>query len=580
MNRIRQHSKFNFLVLVMIAFCLTTGKAQTFNSATSTETTYPIAPSAPTYFLDENITYLHNSSIFTPYFYAPPVYSGTASAAAWSHKMYVNSSGFSATDGGGFALGVVDLSGNYTGLVTTAMPNASNICAAAIHGLCQENVIVVYAQPCGDSLIEGCNPYCNYYYQLYHWAHPSSLIPIGSPVALSSCSFFDRISIDINGEGNKAALVWGHNNSALYCKAFDFSGATLNVGPTVLLTNKGNLADVAFRKDPTTGTEYLHYGYFSYLNRTDCDVTYHNDEDLFLSDPTFVHHYTSFGSIMSGTFSGFTTGFNSEPSNLIGRVDDVNLIIDAPDQQAAPNWSYTWSEKGDDKVYVRTYKDGISSSGDPSWVANDGISTSGFPPLFTPGMIPTIGYHPNSTQYLVGFAGGPNGYVGEQIRDLGSLVSARDYLNLPSNNYPTSTYPLVSLSKNNSGNFLYSVFGQEDRHGNFSLIHQGHPWSSSSTWRQTDPNVLNNATETTEVSLSPIPFDNDITFNVANASATEHWTLNITDVLGKNLATIRGTVSQINTQLKQHVKNLQAGQYFVQSLSPVGVQKHFKAVKK
>jgi hypothetical protein len=566
--------------MVMIAFCLTTGKAQTFNSATSTETTYPIAPSAPTYFLDENITYLHNSSIFTPYFYAPPVYSGTASAAAWSHKMYVNSSGFSATDGGGFALGVVDLSGNYTGLVTTAMPNASNICAAAIHGLCQENVIVVYAQPCGDSLIEGCNPYCNYYYQLYHWAHPSSLIPIGSPVALSSCSFFDRISIDINGEGNKAAVVWGHNNSALFSKAFDFSGATISVGPTVLLTNKGNLADVAFRKDPATGTEYLHYGYFSYLNRTDCELTYHNDEDLGLSNPTFVHHYTSFGSIMSGTFSGFSFGFNYEPTYFAGRVDDVNLVIDAPDQFADPNWCYTWHEKGDDKVYLHTYKDGVSGISDPSWLANDGIITSGFAPRFTPGTNPTLGYHPTGSNYFTGFVGGPNGYVADQINDLGVLMSTNDYLDIPLNGFSSGLNPLVSLSKNSSGNYHYTVFGQKDVHGDYSLVHKGHPWTSSSTWRQTDPNPLITPASAEETQLDPIPFDNYIKLSVPAKLSNEQWKLNITDVLGKSIFMINGTPSQINTQLNQKVRELSSGTYIVQTLDPLGNKKHFKAIKK
>lgn len=439
--------------------------------------------------------------------------------------------------------------------------------------------MVVYAQPCGpDTLTPGCIPYCNYYYQLYHWIHPSTLTPIGSPVALSSCSMFDRISIDINGVGNKAVVVWGHNNSALFSKAFDFSGGSLSIGPTVTISTRGNLADVAFRLDPKTNTEYLHYAYFSYLYRSSCEISYQKDSSIGLSKSTFVHSYTLFDSIMVGN-GALPFGLNLEPTGLAGKVDDVNLIIDAPDTSSAPNWSYTWSEKGGNKSYVRTYKDGVSSPSDSSWIANDGITPLGTVPKFTSGKNPTLAYSPIGNNYFVGFAGGPKGYIGTQISDLGSLISSSDYLNLPNNSYACGSTPLVAFSKNSTGNYLYNVFGQEDSLGNYSLVHKAHPWASSSTWRQSKDNTLSQSKAQSQAQLMPVPFKDDIVFAVPQGNELLEYKLNICDVQGRILYQCNGNASTINQFLHSNVRNLQQGIYLFHTISPQGEVKTFKTLK-
>ncbi|MNU22718.1 hypothetical protein D3C71_110170 [compost metagenome] len=550
-------------------------RAQVFNSATSTETTFPAPPLGPMYYLDNNIKYLFTSSVYTTLLYAPPYMSGTASVASWSHDMYVTPSGASAADGGGFSLGLIEPAGSYIGLLAVAMPNAANISAVAMHGNCQENVMVVYAMPCGGDSLDECRPYAQYYYQMYHWVHPSSLTPTGPPVALTTgCSFFDRISIDINHDATKAVVVWGHNNTALFSKAFDFNTGTLTVGPTNIISSKGNLADVAFRQDPVSGTEYLHFAYLSRVIRASCEELYEGDVDLGLSEATFIEGMTTFNALMSGTFSGLTD-LNIEPSGISGIVDEAHLVLDAPDVSAAPNWSYTWNERTDNRVYVRTYKDLVSMPTDPSWTVNNGI-VGGPAPRFTPGINPSVAYHPTGSQYYVGFAGGPNDYVACQINDAGGLVSMNDYLEIPNSSSPTSGKPLVALSKNSTGDYLYTAFVQEDAMGNFSLVHKGHPWMSPMAWKQ--PKVLN-GTQEADVRIYPNPFTDVLHFEVPEAGQTGLWTLTMTNVLGQSVADMRGAAAEVNNRLQQLAPGLTRGHYMLTIDNGSGKVQHKTIVK-
>jgi len=583
MNRIRQHSKFNFLVLVMIAFCLTTGKAQTFNSATSNETMFPSPASAPTYYLDDQVTYLQCNSHWV--YYAAPYLNAQSALAAWSHKMYIDGSGNSATDGGGFSYGIINpITGTYVGYGAIAMPNASNISVAYLYGgLCQENFIVTWAEPYITGNPE-CYPYCNYYYQLYNWTHTSAPpTPLGSPVLLTSGSYFDRISIDVNEAANKSLITWGHNTSAVFAKAFDYTTTTIGIGPDVLITDKGNLPDVAFRTDPTTGDDYLHFTYFNYFDFSDtmggCNrKTFKADIQ---SDPTIVEGFTTFNDVYNATYTVLTYQ-DYEPTfyGLLGsRADTVNVNIDCPDVHADPNWSLTWSKTNEDTIYIRTFKDGTTIGGSQGWLGNDRITPTGFSPRFTSGHYPAIGYHPVGDNYFVGFAGGPNGYVAEQVDDLGALVSTSDYLNVPNNAYSVRDNPRIAVSKNSTGDYLYNVFLQEDSLGDYSLVHKAHPWASNSTWRKSEANALA-ISNNQKTNIYPIPFDNEIKFTVPSVQENEQWTISISDIQGRQILKSTGSVLDLNKSLNETAPKLASGTYILQSSTARGEKNHFKAIKK
>lgn len=558
-------------------------KAQTFNSATSSETIFPSPSSSPSYYLDDQIHYLQCNSHWV--YYAPPYYDAQSALAAWSHKMYVDAFGNSATDGGGFSYGIINpITGTYIGYGAIAMPNASNISVAYLYGgLCQENFIVTWAEPYYTGNAE-CYPYCNYYYQFYNWTHTSAPpTPIGTPVLLTSGAYFDRISLDVNKDANKAVITWGHNTSAVFAKAFDFTTTTLGVGPNVTITNKGNLPDVAFRTDPTSGDDYLHFAFFNYFDYSDtmggCNrKTFKND---LYADPTFVEGYTTFDDVYNFTYTGLTYQ-DYDPSfyGLLGsRVDTVNVNIDCPDMHADPNWSFTWSKINEDTVYIRTFKDGVTIPGDPAWLGNDRITPGGFSPRFTSGKYPAIGYHPSGNTYFVGFVGGPNGYVAEQIDDLGALVSSTDYLNVPNNTYAVRDNPRIAVSKNSTGDYLYNVFLQEDDLGGYSLVHKAHPWASSSSWRKSENNTL--STEYNhKTNIYPIPFDNEIKFVVPQEQTNELWTVIISEISGKQIFNIKDTYEGVNQFLSTNAPKLSSGTYIFQTISAKGDKKHFKVIKK
>lgn len=519
-------------------------------------------------YLDPEIKYLFNHS-FKPTRRPLLDQNAMAAVASWSHGVEIDFSGNPYTNGGGFSYGIIDAAGVYQGYGAVAMPGAFNICVGYLDAPGPANIIVAYAElPNGISPVSCVElAHCNYYYQLYNWSPPSAAVPVGLPQGLTSGSVYDRISLDISRDGQKAAITWAHNNGAVYIEALDFTGGGPITG-RAQLDQAGNLPDIAFRHDPATGTDYLHLAYFQHFY-FGCPRTVQQ----WMGQPTtFVEGYLTFSSVLAGSSPFSLAGVDREPTGYAGRVDMVNLVLDCPDVSAAPNWSYTWTETGANRVYMRSFKAGPGAS---SWTANDGITAPGIP-AFTPGTAPSLAYHPSGLSMYAAFAGGPNGFAADQISDIGGLVSAGDYLNVPNNNYATGPNPLISLSKNSGGDYLYNVFTQEDEFGNFSLVHKAHPWPLTTTWRTAKPGTV----ATQEPVIGPNPFENDLAFTAPAGQEEEKWSLHITDMLGKDLFRFNGNAAAINTGLKSAVGRLVPGTYFITSTDAAGKNKVFKAIKK
>jgi hypothetical protein len=543
--------------------------AQIYHSTTSAETTYPTAAT----YLNDEIDYLQCSSL--------PVGDEIYTVAAFSQDARKYSS--YASRGGGVTFGYFDMIGNYNGVQTIDYPGVSSLCAVVMNNPSGTgNVIVAYAN-IGTS--GGCGVIGEYYYDLYQWNPPAAPTFIstgnfsGSGGISMVGSFFDRISIAKNHNSTKAVIALTYNNSAIFTKAFDFSQPIpLQVGPTQVLHHEGNRPDVAFRYDPSTGEEHVHFAYFSYYSNGGGSGTFPNcfgfgtDVDWGLSylldrsfaRPTYIHFKTDFSSLHAGTAM---VDYNSMRFVDIIDTNVQDIMIDCPDI-STDNMAYTLSWDTGGISYT-------SSGHTPSMVWPLGLNNIpiNFGTIVTGS--PNVSYHPTMTnRYFAAFSGGPAGYaaLGRTDNVAATVFTATDFLEVPSTPVTGGTQPRIALCKNSAAHSLYTVFTAFDG-VNTALVHKLHPWTLNTAWKQTQEEEEAAAPKALAY---PNPFKEGFAFN---DPMHRNWQLRLTDIQGRTILQCDGVPVKLNQQLNTIGNQLNSGIYLLHASASDGSTQQIKLNK-
>ncbi len=521
-------------------------EAQTWNAATSTEVAYPslFGPPPSTFNLDNNVAHISN------YAYNSNRFGQYVEIAGWSRS-------YGAGGGGGFSYGLASSGTPYAGQGVEVIPNAVDVRVGYLESD-GAYIVVAYFDIATMS----------YYCRLYPWLAPNVL---GAPITyfLYSGTIDYRCNMDISYNASKVAITWCTNN-ALFTAVGMLAGGGLQFSPGLPPTSPAIMisvpfagshaaADVAFRFDPFSGTEVLHYAFFV----NNFPVSFIREIEI------------PFMTLFTSTLSGYTYA-GPVDNNPVVAATGTGLVIprlDCPD--VGPNrWAYTYTENDRD-IMVR-----LGAGGPNINLTGGGLVT---PINAYKNVNPCLAYDQMGNNFFVSWGttatsssfASTQSYVAMELNNGGALVSAPDYLLVPANpNTEASPVPLVALSRHaNTMGDLYTSFC-EYPNPDVILEHKNHPWASSTAWRGKGIATAQQAAE--GISVYPNPFRNSFRIESKDNGQTK---VSVSDLFGRQLGSYQGDLESVNAQLNQLGNTLASGTYLLSVVQGKPAGQVFKVVK-
>lgn len=553
-----KHNTFKML-LMLCAFIMLSWQGMAQFKAPSVFPAIPIAvfptPSSSSIFLDNlNTKYLSNYSVDITSF-------GTSfgvgiDVAAWSYDQSLGGGGMIAAGNHNLSPASSVLNGVATTTATIDLPNAVDIRV----GYMEPYIVAAYF----DVLLG------RYVFAWFDWAAPSGSTitqALGSPILLPTLatpplSNYGRISMDINQDGNKVAMVYD-DGGYIYGAGIELIGATFNfmlpTTPYALSSltsgapSSGNInPDISFNREPGTGVDYIFLTYYNTILGGELVWKY-----------PFTQLYGKLGGLMT-----YLDGIV-----LPSGVSYVNF--DCPDHFSFNHWAYTYTDGNN--IYLRA---DTANGGSPSvytTIINDGtLSNMPYDISSFSNVVPTLTYKHNLGRDEI-FVAWASDAVGTYLSPYTeTYVSATVAVNGPSaplgvtnpeyaiiDNNPNAHYmlstPLIALSRNaRNANRFVSYTTDEPTLG-FELKHKNVDFFND-YYRRSDPTVTNAITNNV-LKLYPNPFASEINLDVPYELQKETWSISISDLLGRQIESYNG--ASPNIFVHDASSKLSSGQYII-----------------
>lgn len=429
-----------------------------------------------------------------------------------------------------------------------------------------------------------------HYVDVYLWNRPAPIgtggLTLVSRTQLSTVPNFTRISQD------------GHNSYGL-CITWEDPTAGINF---VYGFMNSTIAGVSFSPVTTLcGT----------LGETNPDVTFiHASSGLKLQ---FVYYTLSGTSInITESETPFVLGPPWGPLVVCPTINDVNVLpgpyfstpnlktrIDAPDHYGVDNWAYCYIDlMQPNDIFVRFRNFNAPQFGTP---VTHNITGSSLVPAPIPLKLndwPTISFDSVASLLNVGwytqdpgassfYAPNIGGYVDVQMDETGALISPVDYMQVGTavtlSNQEASFTPGIAYSRQNDRTgFHYLVFanamGCPSAASPDQIQTKERPWLSAAFkgtgehhnyWEDlyTGDAAANTqplaAQKKDQVSAYPNPFDNKLGLNISASLMDKTLDLQITDVIGREIAKYSGAGNSVNSYLNKLSPKLANGSYVI-----------------
>lgn len=453
---------------------------------------------------------------------------------------------------------------------STASPQGASASAASIDAvILEEN---------GEPYILVC--YYDYYMshqyfiELYKWTGMGGLVlQVGpQPVSVSSGSAFDWINLDAYNLNN-FMLTWCEGGK-IYAKAGTMASG-FNMGNTVRLDNSIYGIDAGLQTD------------VALTNVGGSSLATH-----------FVYTNTNKKKLLVTTLP-FNTIYTATPSAvMIPTLEDLRVTpglfkvprIDAPDNYPENDWSYVVADhrQGRDNIFTGLHHAGNSLH----FNLNDGTFLPAPPIASSPNHtndIPVIAYersgndlyycwyYKSSTQPL---SPSVKGYIGLKITNTGTQIGLNNkYWIVQDAAQHTSGQPAIALStQNDASPELFLAFLQTE-----NLVTLGYTGIKTVPWNHFPfrPNPSTGITHLDNNSAfypAPNPFQE--TFKIISKdNYSDICSLVITDLTGREIIKLNGSLKYINQKLKAESPNLLPAIYFGAIRNNQGESMDFKIVK-
>lgn len=529
------------LSICLSLLSLSSLKAQ-FRMPLLSASNYP-SPALATDYLSDTTAYLSNFSTDHIHSWYSSKNKGL-DIVAWTYSA-------AAGGGGTIALGTHNLSGSpapFVGDQLINVPNAVDLRVGAM----------------GDFIVAAYYNAASNLYQVswWLWVGPGSTasyigtqtIPI-SPMPTA----YERISMDINLDGDKAAIILS-NAGTIWAYGATLAGGILSFPPAAykLSSLAGSPSnninpDLSFNRDFTAfpTTDYVYYTYYN--SSSGLETVYKLDYSAFTSGSSFPTPLDAYS---------LPTG-----------VTAVNF--DCPDMYALDHWAYTYAyNSSGNNIALRC----DAGSGAYSALLNDG-SCSPLPNIINTGSVatvPDITYNLDSTDQVIvvwastepSFYSLTPAYTATYIAATATLGASSisssygaEYAIIPDSFdvYPTAT-PLIAINRNiDVANRLVSY---TTNHYAYALKHKNiahvNPF-----YKKTDPAQNYGLVRSSDVSLSvyPNPFSDALSLMLPYAWQNQYCFAQLYDMQGKLLKKYQG--NQIEKFVKEYSKALPLGNFFL-----------------
>lgn len=518
---------------------------------------YP-SPALITDYLSDTTAYLSNFSTDHIHSWYSTKNKGL-DIVAWTYSA-------AAGGGGSIALGTHDLTSSSLPFVGDQLINVPNAVDLRVGAL-------------GDFIVAAYYNAASNLYQVswWLWAGPGTTasymgtqtIPI-SPAPTA----YERISMDINLDGDKAAIIlsnagtiWSYGVS-LIGGTLSFPSSARNLSSLIGAPTNNINPDLAFNREfGISTTDYVYYTYYN--SSSGLETVYKTDYNTF-------------------TVAGFI--FSSLDSySLPSGVNAVNF--DCPDMYALDHWAYTYAyNSSGNNIALRC----DAGSGAYSALINDG-SCSPLPNIIHSGSvatIPDIAYNLNSNDEVVVVWASTEpsyytlspAYTATYIAATATLGASSisssygaEYAIIPDSFdvYPTST-PLIAINRNiDVANRLVSY---TTNHYAYALKHKNIAHTNP-FYKKTDPAQNQGLIRSSDVELNvyPNPFTHTLKLSLPYAWQNQFCFAQLYDMQGKIIKKYQGY--QIEKFVNDCSQELPLGHFFLHLSNTNQASKTFKITK-
>lgn len=565
-------SRFKWNTLLAASMLLSqTGIGQTFNVPSSPGLDFPAAGSTPppnSYYMNVNVGQVSNTAYMTNRSACPGC---QINIAGWSYKPGTGGNG-------GFSYGYTP-SGTSFGFTPVGIITINDAVDLQMEYL--EDPTGGPGGSSGTGYIVAAYYNDNldrYECKLYQWTGASSVTLLGTTI-LSGVIPYNRISIDASGDGTKIALAWSDGSSVYTAAAqlntttlaLDFSPSLAAPGITFNSLYSCYAPDIAFRKDPVSGNEYLHYVFYD-----------DNGGSGQLSE--FKELFSTFYGATTGSYT--PSGIDNEALSTLTFVSYIWPHLDCPDISNDEIWGYVYTD--DNKTIKFHYLDPSVPSPNSIIVNNGSLSgfTLGADISSQPNFTPVVAFDGDVSRWHIGwltnalmpynYAPFAPAYV--LVDNSLSLISDADYLTIApprSATFQFGVEPLLSFATHNTSmSHLYSTYCASSLISpEWSLFHKLHDVANYSYFK------VSGASPDADLKIHPNPFFNTIHINMPASSLEKELVLSVTDILGRNLGSFKGPGRQVNNYLDKTVGKLAPGNYVLTATIGKNTKSVFKIQK-
>lgn len=413
----------------------------------------------------------------------------------------------------------------HSGSISTLFMDASNTTVYAQHTILVENAFDIEV---GTIDAMGARFVIASYYNadgvflnIYKYDMFGGLFPHIMKHKLSDSGKFPRID---SHKGYANVVTWMESGGIMVA-AID---GGLNISNSVLIdnTDKGVIPDVAFGHEPDLNVRIAYYR--------------PNDAEIHVISRPFFD-----------IFGPLTISFTLE--DVKPNVKARYIDLDCPDHFSYTRWAYVYDNTGN-QIIARSYSSDISGIPFDFPITDPSLGA-------LPCRKPSIAYSDDNSIFNVAWsidpAGSPNHHILGVMRDVtgGYITPFANYL-LVANNTQYGKHAYVALSKSNehTGD-LFSVYSMHPINDEMRYKFKNY---GSSTYRGVD--IANNIL----ADIYPNPFEDGFQLNIEGVTADDAVELQMIDVTGRTILSLKNDINTINLALSQVGNNLTPGMYMIQ----------------
>ena len=397
-----------------------------------------------------------------------------------------------------------------------------------------------------------------HYFSLFDYT-PGSISYVNT-IQLSSAGSYGRISVDHLQNLGAFSTVWEDNND-LYVAVVDYNG-TFYQGPfNIPNTNGCAMPDIATARGLSSlgGSTLLNW--IVYRDASNQFVVSHWD----VNDPslTFIIDDVAPAPSMYSTWPA--------SSSLSSKLN-----IDCPDVYNPLDWknySYVYEDNANIKCRV-----GAHGNPTASYDLTNGSIYS--PSIAGSNIFPTLCYDPSGTTIYYGWWWKQKGvYLAVALKNNGSpSTPGYQIVSNGQRNYGVMTFSKSWFIVSNPQQYIYCAYPDASTTGfGTDMYTKLNPWGTGS-FKQEPNTVASLLAGEKHLSAWPNPFKDRVTLQVMNDNQGDEYSAVISDMQGRVIKNVKGTLSVVNDAFAAQSALLPAGTYVVR-VSGSGLSESLKIVK-